>query len=102
MSHHIRPLPNTYPEGWWHRQVASNQYGQSDRTHRNWGPDTLDGTLSEDEMQKNRRDPSVDVVKARYRDDPYYFANQFQLENIEVPLLSVANWVSWPYLLKSN
>lgn len=78
---------------WWNRQVVSNQYGLPGRAARNWGPDTIEGNLCAGELEANREDQTIDTAKYAYRDDEYYKTKDFELEDIEVPLLSVANWV---------
>ena len=35
----------------------------------------------------------MDTAKYKYRDDEYYKTKDFAIEDIEVPMLSVANWV---------
>ncbi|KAI4854090.1 alpha/beta-hydrolase [Aureobasidium sp. EXF-8845] len=77
---------------WWDRQVVSNQYGLPGRAARNWGPDTLEGNLTEEELLANRADQTLDTSTYRFLDDEYYAVRDFQPEDIEVPLLSVANW----------
>jgi hypothetical protein len=79
---------------WWNRQVVSNQYGLAGRAARNWGPDTLEGNLSEEELKKNRRSQPEDTAMYKFRDEEYYLSKDFSLSDIEVPVLSVANWVS--------
>jgi hypothetical protein len=81
---------------WWNRQVVSYQYGLGGRTARNWGLDSLEGDLSSDELVANRRDQTIDTAQYRYLDEEYYSSRNFELEDIEVPILSVANWVSEP------
>jgi len=78
---------------WWNRQVVSNQYGLGGRTARNWGLDSLEGDLLEEELVANRQDQIIDTAKYKFRDEEYYSSKDFKLEDIEVPLLSVANWV---------
>ncbi|KAH7368606.1 X-Pro dipeptidyl-peptidase protein [Plectosphaerella cucumerina] len=77
---------------WWNRQVITNQYGRPGRSARNWGPDTLEGDLSEEELAAARNDQTVDNRANRFRDDAYYASKEYDLADIEVPLLSVANW----------
>lgn len=81
-------------EWWWDRQVVSNQYGLLGRAARNWGPDTLEGNLSDEELKTNRRNQPDDTAAHEFRDEEYYKTKDFNLGDIEVPLLSVANWVS--------
>ncbi|KXL44606.1 hypothetical protein M433DRAFT_68128 [Acidomyces richmondensis BFW] len=85
-------LSNSFISFWWNRQVLSNQYGRPGRKAANWGPDTLEGDLSEEERESQRRDQTKDNVINRFRDDEYYASKDFNLADIKVPLLSVANW----------
>lgn len=85
-------LSNSFISFWWNRQVISNQYGRPGRKAANWGPDTIEGDLSEEEREGQRRDQTRDNVTNRFRDDEYYASKDFSLADIKVPLLSVANW----------
>ncbi|KAF7588820.1 hypothetical protein BBP40_005174 [Aspergillus hancockii] len=85
-------LSNAFIKFWWNRQVITNQYGRPGRAAHNWGPDTIEGDLSEEELLINRNDQTIDNVNSRYRDDPYYASKEYNMEDIKVPLLSVANW----------
>jgi putative CocE/NonD family hydrolase len=85
-------LSNQFITFWGNRQVITNQYGRPGRKAANWGPDTIEGDLSEEEREKNRRDQTLDNVKSRFRDEEYYATKDFNLADIKVPLLSVANW----------
>lgn len=85
-------LSNAFIKFWWNRQVITNQYGRAGRQARNWGPDTLEGDLSEDELAANRRDQTVDNASNKFRDDAYYASKEYDLADIQVPLLSVGNW----------
>lgn len=85
-------LSNSFIKFWWDRQVVSNQYGRPGRAARNWGPDTIEGDLSEEELVANRNDQNIDNFNNRFRDDPYYASKEYSMEDITVPLLSVANW----------
>lgn len=79
----------------WHpRQVASVQHGVGLRGAKSAvtgelvaGPDTL----PEAELAKNRADTPGEAKRHRFCDD-YYAARTAKFENIEVPLLSAANW----------
>ncbi len=96
-------LSNTFITRWYNRQVGTNQYGLPGRAARNWGEDTVEGDLSPEVLEKNRRDQRIDTAKYKFRDEDYYASKDFDLEDIEVPLLSVANWVSHSQtLLESN
>lgn len=85
-------LSNSFISFWWNRQVVSNQYGRPGRASRNWGPDTIEGDLSEDELVANRQDQTVDNANNAFRDDLYYASKEYTMSDIQVPLLSVANW----------
>jgi predicted acyl esterase len=85
-------LSNAFIKFWWNRQVITNQYGKPGRTASNWGPDTIEGDLSDDERAATRNDQTIDNANNFFRNDPYYASKEYDLSNIEVPLLSVANW----------
>jgi putative CocE/NonD family hydrolase len=85
-------LSNKFIRFWWDRQVLSNQYGKAGKAARQWGPDTIEGDLGEDELAANRRDQNEDNANNRYRDDEYYASKEYDMADIQVPLLSVANW----------
>jgi hypothetical protein len=78
---------------WWNRHVVSNQDGLAGRAAKNWGLDTLEGTISEEELRANRRNQPDDTASHKFRDEDYFKTKDFNLSDIEVPLLSVANWV---------
>ncbi|KAF4548392.1 Hypothetical protein D9617_28g064980 [Elsinoe fawcettii] len=77
---------------WWKNGVAPNQYGKPGRAARKWGEDTLEGDMDEQALEHNRRDQTADTVTHKFRDEEYYRTREFAIEDIEVPLLSVANW----------
>ncbi|RMJ13186.1 hypothetical protein CDV36_007162 [Fusarium kuroshium] len=85
-------LSNSFIKFWWNRQVITNQYGRPGRSSRNWGPDTIEGDLPEEELEANRQDQTKDNVENRFRDEPYYASKEYDMGDIEVPLLSVGNW----------
>jgi len=85
-------LSNSFIKFWWDRQVVSNQYGRPGRASRNWGPDTIEGDLSEEALVQNRQDQTIDNVENKFRDDLYYASKEYSMSDIQVPLLSVANW----------
>ena len=87
-------LSNGFISRWFAKQVKSNQYGLAGRAARNWGEDTLEGDLPADVLEANLRDQTVDTARYRYRDEPYFASKDYDLADIEVPLLSVVNWVS--------
>ncbi|KAB5545587.1 Alpha/Beta hydrolase protein [Coniochaeta sp. 2T2.1] len=94
-------LSNKFIGFWWNRQVLVNQYGRAGRSKLVFpadGPgargqeDTIEGDLPEDVLAANRRDQTADNEANRFRDDDYYASKEYDLADIEVPLLSVANW----------
>lgn len=82
-------LSTKFFAGWYARQVAPNQYGLPGRASRNWGPDTIEGDLSTEELEENRHKTAWEEQK--YRDDKEMAPLNFNLEDVTVPLLSVAN-----------
>ena len=87
---------------WFDRQVLSNQYGLPGKAARKWGPDTIEGDLSEEELAANLRDQTVDTAKSFFRDDPYYASRDYNPEDITTPLLSMGNWGSIMIHLHGN
>ncbi|KAM5511611.1 x-pro dipeptidyl-peptidase (s15 family) protein [Fusarium oxysporum f. sp. phaseoli] len=85
-------LSNDFIRFWWNRQVITNQYGRPGRAADKWGEDTIEGDLSQDELIANCNDQNVDNERNRFRDDIYYSSKEYNVEDIEVPVLSVANW----------
>ncbi|TVY29224.1 putative serine esterase [Lachnellula hyalina] len=85
-------LSNAFIRFWWNRQVITNQYGKPGRAAAKWGEDTAEGDLSPEVLAANRRDQNDDNAANHFRDDDYYASKDFNLEDIEVPVLSVANW----------
>lgn len=64
-------LSNKFYSIWYSRQVAPDQYGLPGRTARNWGPDTVEGDLSSEELNRNRYEALLH--EQRYRDDKRKF-----------------------------
>ncbi|KAK3940755.1 putative x-pro dipeptidyl-peptidase protein [Diplogelasinospora grovesii] len=94
-------LSNKFIGFWWNRQVLVNQYGRAGRSKLTFPPDgpgargqedTIEGDLPEDVLAMNRRDQTQDNEANKFRDDDYYASKEYKLEDIQVPLLSVANW----------
>ncbi|CAI7613340.1 unnamed protein product [Penicillium pancosmium] len=82
-------LSNKFYDMWYARQVAPNQYGLPGRAARNWGPDTIEGDLSANELDANRY--KAILHQQRFRDDEQIASININLEDINVPILSVAN-----------
>lgn len=94
-------LSNRFISFWWNRQVLVNQYGRGGRSKLTFPPDgpgargqeeTVEGDLSEEVLLANRKDQTQDNEANQFRDDEYYSSKEYRLEDIEVPVLSVANW----------
>ncbi|KAK4643236.1 hypothetical protein QC761_403420 [Podospora bellae-mahoneyi] len=75
---------------WWERQVVGNQYGLANRR----GGKTVDenGEKEKGELERERRDQTVDNRENRYRDEGYYREKEYDMGDITVPVLSVGNW----------
>src|SRR5882757_7431040 len=79
---------------WSERQVTNVQYGVGERGPKSVvtaAPVAGDQTLPEAELAKNRADVGEDALRHRLFDD-YYRARLPAFEEIDVPLLSAANW----------
>lgn len=101
-SRHGGIFSNSFLRLWYDRQVKSNQYGLSGRASRNWGPDTVDGNLPEEELSANAIDIVDQLQSQHFRDHDRYATVNFNLEDIRVPLLSVANWGGYLLHLRGN
>lgn len=69
-----------------------NQYGRPGRADRQWGKDTIEGDLSDNELLAKRHDQTLDNLQNRFMDQEYYSSRDYDMSDIEVPLLSVGNW----------
>ena len=81
-------------QSWSRRQVTNVQHGVGEHGPRSsvtGSPVAGSQTLSEDELARNRADVGEDALRHRLADD-YYHARIPQLDKIDVPLLSAANW----------
>ncbi|KAI0193946.1 X-Pro dipeptidyl-peptidase C-terminal non-catalytic domain-containing protein [Xylaria flabelliformis] len=104
-------LSNTFIDLWWNRQVLVNQYGRAGRSKLAFPPEgpgargqeeTIEGDLPEEVLAQNRQDQTIDNAKYKFRDQEYYASKDFRLEDIQVPLLSVANWGGIMLHLRGN
>ena len=96
---------------WQDRQVLGNQYGKAGRSMQIYPPDgpatrgqeeTIEGDLPEEYLMMNRRDQIRADVENEFRDQDFYTSREYRLEDIEVPLLSVANWGGLLLHLRGN
>ncbi|RYP90179.1 hypothetical protein DL770_003715 [Monosporascus sp. CRB-9-2] len=99
-------LSSNFIKYWWNRQVVANQYGRprdepiitikdiagEGPKRPPSAPESLEGNLSAEERAQNRQDQTIDNQKYRFRDEEYYASKEYDLGDIEVPLLSVGNW----------
>lgn len=85
---------------WQNNQVFPNQYGNPEKKGRRWGPgkfgpplgpECQEGTLSHEERTALRRDQVIDNAANPYLDSEYHSSRVYNLGDIEVPILSVAN-----------
>jgi hypothetical protein len=55
------------------------------------GPECIEGELPEEKLVAMRRDQTIDKREHQYLDDPYFSSKDYNLADIELPILSVAN-----------
>lgn len=84
-------LSSNFLKVWYNRQVKTNQYGRPGREANQRGPDTVDGDLTESELLANEWNAPNDSEQPRYRDDERWASINYNLEDVNVPFLSVAN-----------
>lgn len=82
---------------WFPKQTVTIQYGSREREQRTFGPSAPEGELTEDQLRDNREDMPAALADAanEFIDDEFY-KDRMTTEDysqIEVPLLSVGNWV---------
>ncbi|KAK2596301.1 hypothetical protein N8I77_013197 [Diaporthe amygdali] len=87
---------------WMGKHARLNQYGFPGRSKIQRGPDTIEGDLSAEELKENRADQDIDNLHAFFRDDEYYASRDYNLEDIEVPVLSFGNWSNIVVHLRGN
>ncbi|KAL4861439.1 hypothetical protein BDV12DRAFT_204013 [Aspergillus spectabilis] len=95
-------LANGFIDFWYKHQVVTNQYGRPGRSSSKRGPDTIEGDLSDAELLLLRHNQIDDNAANFFRDDEYYASKEYALEDIQVPLLSVANWGGITVHLRGN
>ena len=95
MTHHGGILSNGFFDSWYPRQVVSVQHGRGHRgPFSDWVDDGLvtgPETLPDDRLAANRTD-YLGRLRAHRFDDEWHRTHSAELERIEVPLLSAANW----------
>ena len=88
---------NDFTAAWFPNQITTVQYGVGERGRRHQVtgvPVGGDETLTEDQLAANRAD-AVAELRARPLLDEWYTERTPVLEDIEVPVLSAANWAHW-------
>lgn len=86
---------STFGQDWYDNQVVPVQHGQGENGFRSqltgdWvsGPETL----TNEELGTNRADLEEDYKSNDLATDEYWTSRDFDWDNVEVPLLSSANW----------
>lgn len=94
-----------FSDFWYPRQVRSVQHGLGRRGLKSdfydsylSGPESLDN----DELEKNRVDMLQETLKNELITAPYYTDRNFDLTNIEVPVLSCGSWGGAGLHLRGN
>ncbi|KAB2099348.1 hypothetical protein AG0111_0g12239 [Alternaria gaisen] len=95
-------LSNSFLRSWWDKQIKPHEYGVPGRAASGWCPDTIEGDLSEAERSRSRRVMLEDTRSSSFRDDEYFASKEFDLSNVQVPVLSVANWGGISLHLRGN
>jgi predicted acyl esterase len=104
VSRHGGIQSNVFPTQWAKRQLIPVQHGNGNSHFRDMddgGPVGGPTALSEEELERNRSD-MVAAVLARPLDGPWYRERTPSLEQIEVPLLSAANWAGFGLHARGN
>jgi predicted acyl esterase len=94
VSRHGGIQSNVFPTQWAKRQLIPVQHGNADSHFRDMDDGSPVGgptALSEEELERNRSDMVASVL-SRPLDGAWYRERTPRLEDIEVPLLSAANW----------
>ncbi len=82
--------------------MVNNQYGLAGRAARGWGCDTLEGDRSPADLESSRHDQRLDNEGNSFYDDEYYASRDYNMNDIQVPLLSVGNWGGIALHLRGN
>lgn len=95
-------LSNAFVNMWWKKQIEPNEYGRSGRAKRGWCPDTIEGDLSEAEITRTHKHLLEEPRASRFRDSHCYNSREYDLADVKVPVLSVANWGGNSLHLRGN
>jgi predicted acyl esterase len=79
-----------------------NQYGRPGRAASGWCQDTIEGDLSDEELTHNQEHLLDGPKASKFRDGDCYAFREFNLTDVKVPVLSVANWGGNSLHLRGN
>lgn len=102
---HHGGMVSTFWSTWYGPQVLKVQYGVGERgtVNPNTGePAAGPETLSEDELNRNRKDLDKDIVSHPLANDPYYKEREIDWSKVTVPILSAGNWGGIGLHLRGN
>ena len=93
VSRHGGILNNGFFDWWYPKQVISVQHGNSECWRDPWLGENAAGpeSLTEEELQNNRTDPTSDILD-RPLDNEWYRSRSADWSKVKVPFLSAANW----------
>ncbi len=66
------------------------------------GPACAEGILTEEDLVANRNDQTIDTREHNYLDEPYFKSKDYNLADVKVPILSVANLGGLTLHLRGN
>ncbi|PWY97384.1 alpha/beta-hydrolase [Testicularia cyperi] len=103
-------LSDSFIQLWTSYQVNSNQYGRipCPPPKKTWGPGRhervacIEGILTAEQLKENRTDQPIDTAENFFLDDDYFASREYNLADIDVPMLSVANWGGIALHLRGN
>lgn len=95
---------------WQNYQINSNQYGRAaaPAPKKTWGPGrnakvpSIEGVLTPEQLKENRTDQTIDNAENFFLDQDYYSSREFDVGDIETPMLSVGNWGGIALHLRGN
>ncbi|KAL4908845.1 hypothetical protein BDW74DRAFT_187347 [Aspergillus multicolor] len=93
-----------FARSWFSKQIKPIQYGSRDREAGGFGPDSTEGTFSDEILAENIDVPGDSIRGNEFIGDQYY-ADKMVHEDysrIQVPLLSVGNWGGLNLHLRGN
>lgn len=95
-------LSNGFLRWWYDVQILPNQYGYPGRESQGWGPNSSECELSAKELEVSRVDVYDQSWTYPFAEGDRFTAWDARLEDIDVPLLSVANWGGLMLHLRGN